>query len=133
NKALRTFFHSSTLVQLQNQNNPLAEVSHIRKVSRLGLGGSNLTNVSPGTRDIDPSYRGRYCSVETPEGQKIGLVRSLTLNAKVDKYGQVLAPYYLVEQGKVTAKIIYLTAGEELEKYIAHCSIKINENNLIEE
>ena len=133
NKSVKTFFHSSTLVQLQNQNNPLAEVSHIRKVSRLGLGGSNLTNVSPSTRDIDPSYYGRYCSVETPEGQKIGLIRSLTLNAKIDEHGQVLAPYYLVEQGKVTPKITYLTAGEEPENYIAHCSLKINENNLIEE
>ncbi|CAI2187957.1 14172_t:CDS:10, partial [Funneliformis geosporum] len=132
-KVVNTFFHSSTLVQLQNQNNPLAEASHIRKVSRLGLGGSNLTNVSPSTRDIDPSYYGRYCSVETPEGQKIGLVRSLTLNAKVDENGQVLAPYYSVEQGKVTGKIFYLTAGEELENYIAHCNIKINEHNLIEE
>ncbi|CAJ0747319.1 10370_t:CDS:2, partial [Entrophospora sp. SA101] len=133
NKVLKTFFHSSTLVQLQNENNPLAEVSHIRKVSSLGLGGFNLTNVSPGIRNINPSYYGRYCSVETPEGQKVGLIHNLTLNAKVDKYGQALAPYYLVKQGKITPEIVYLTAEEELEKYITHCNIKINENNLIEE
>jgi DNA-directed RNA polymerase subunit beta len=130
---LKAFFNSSTLVQLQNENNPLAENSHIRKVSSLGLGGFNLTNVSPSIRNINPSYYGRYCSVETPEGQKVGLIHSLTLNTKIDKYGQILAPYYLVKQGKITPEIMYLTAEEELENYIAHCNIKINENDLIEE
>ena len=133
NKALRSFFHSSTLVQLQNENNPLAEVSHIRKVSSLGLGGFNLTNVSQSIRNLNHSYYGRYCAVETPEGQKVGLIHNLTLNAEIDEHGQILAPYYLVKKGEITSQIIYLNVEEELERYIAHANISINQKNQIAE
>ena len=133
NQALVTFFYSSTLVQLQNENNPLAEISHARKVSILGVGGFSSSNIVLSARNVNCSYYGRYCPVETPEGQKIGLIHSLALNALINEYGQILASYYLVKQGKIIPEITYLTPEEELSKYITHCGIKINENNLIEE
>ena len=133
NQALVTFFYSSTLVQLQNENNPLAEISHARKVSVLGVGGFSSSNIVLSARNVNSSYYSRYCPVETPEGQKIGLIHSLALNALINEYGQVLASYYLVKQGKIIPEIVYLTPEEELDKYITHCGIKINENNLIEE
>jgi len=131
-KGLVSFFHSSTLVQLQNENNSLAEISHARKISALGMGGFSSSNVVLSARNINRSYYGRYCPVETPEGQKVGLIHSLALNSVIDEYGQVLASYYLVKQGKITPEIVHLTPEEELDKYITHCSIKIDENNLIE-
>ena len=133
NKALVSFFYSSTLAQLQNENNPLAEISHARKISSLGTGGFSSSNIVLSARNINHSYYGRYCPVETPEGQKVGLIHSLTLNAAIDEYGQVLASYYLVKKGKIIPEIVCLTPEEELDKYITHCSIKIDEKNLIEE
>src|SRR3954471_17395506 len=81
NQALVTFFYSSTLAQLQNENNPLAEISHARKISALGIGGFSSSNVVLSARNINHSYYGRYCPVETPEGHKVGLIHSLALNA----------------------------------------------------
>jgi len=133
NQALVSFFNSSTLAQLQNENNPLAEISHARKISALGMGGFSSSNVVLSARNINHSYYGRYCPVETPEGQKVGLIHSLALNAVIDEYGQVLASYYRVKQGKVIPEIVYLAPEEELDQYITHCSIKVDENNLIEE
>lgn len=131
-RAIHSFFNSSTLSQLQNQS-PLGSISHNRKVTSLGLGGFSMSNVSLNVRNNNPSYYGLYDLVETPEGQKVGLVHSLTLNSKVNQYGQLIAPYFPIEKGKVQSKVVYLTEEEAFDKRISHPSIMINEKNQIEE
>jgi DNA-directed RNA polymerase subunit beta len=100
-------------VQLQNQNNPLAEISYTQKLSVLGLGGFSSANTTFAARNINSSYYGRYDLVETPEGQKVGLIHNLTIGAKINDYGQILVPYYLVQGGIVTSQIVYLVSEEE--------------------
>ncbi len=130
-KIIKNFFNSSTLIQLQNQNNPIAEASYARKVSVLGLGGFNSVNANLTVRNINPSYYGRYDLVETPEGQKVGLLHALSISAEIDDYGQIRVPYFKVTGGKVTSKIHYLSTDEEFGKYISHCNVKIGEDNII--
>jgi DNA-directed RNA polymerase subunit beta len=125
------FFHTSPLVQLQNQNNPLSEISYTQKLSVLGLGGFSSANTTFAARNINSSYYGRYDLVETPEGQRVGLIHNLTLGAKINKYGQIIVPYYRVQNGIVSSKIEYLTNEEEFDNYITHCDIKISEDNKI--
>lgn len=132
-KLIKTFFNSSTLIQLQNQNNPIAEASYSRKVSVLGLGGFNSVNASLTVRNINPSYYGRYDLVETPEGQKVGLLHALALNAEIDEFGQIIVPYFKVVDGVVTSETHFLSSDEEVEKYISHCSIEIGEDNVIKQ
>ena len=128
---IKGFFNSSTLVQLQNQNNPISEASYLRKVSVLGLGGLNSINASLTVRNTNPSFPGRYDSVETQEGTKTGLTHSVVLNARIDEFGQIRSSYYRVFDGEVLNELVYLTSEEEFNSFVSHCSININENNLI--
>ncbi|RHZ35466.1 hypothetical protein [endosymbiont GvMRE of Glomus versiforme] len=128
---IKTFFNDSALVQLQNQNNPLAEISYIRKLSVLGLGGFSSANTTLAARNINPSYYGRYDLIETPEGQKVGLIHNLTIGAEINNYGQITAPYYLVQNGVISPQLVHLTSEEEWNKYIVHANIKIDEENRI--
>ncbi|WNE41046.1 MAG: DNA-directed RNA polymerase subunit beta [Mycoplasmataceae bacterium] len=128
---IKHFFNTSALVQLQNQNNPLAEVSYSLKSSVLGLGGFNSANATFEARSINDSQFGCYDPIETPEGQRIGLIHHLTIGAKINDYGQLLAPYYSVENGLVTPELVYLTSDEVWDKHIAHVDIKIDKENKI--
>lgn len=110
---IKQFFNTSALVQLQNQNNPLAEISYAQKVSVLGLGGFNSSNTTLAARNVNSSYCGRYDLVETPEGQRVGLVHNLTINSEVNNDGQVMASYYVVHNGIITPQLVYLTSEEE--------------------
>jgi len=133
NKEIERFFHSSSLAQPENQTNPLAKISHAGKITSSGLGGHKGTNIPLSTRDNNDSHPGRVDLVETPEGQKVGIIRHSTLNSEFNEHGQILAPYYVVKAGKVTNELVYLASEEEQEFYVTHCSIKINKDNLIEE
>jgi DNA-directed RNA polymerase subunit beta len=129
--SLKSFFNHSPLVQLQNQNNPLSEASYTRKLSVLGLGGFSSSNTTLAARNVNSSYYGKYDLVETPEGQRVGLIHNLTINSGINKYGQVVAKYYRVENGVVLPEIVDLNSEESHDKYMAHCNIRINENNEI--
>jgi len=130
--AIRKFFYISFLAQLQNEINPIASAAYRVRGSVLGPGGYSSVNASPITRDIKPDDNGRYDLVETPEGAKVYLIRSLTLNAQINKYGQITASYYKVKKGKIVAELVHLSSEEEYNKYITHCHLSINENNEIE-
>jgi len=128
---IKHFFNTSALVQLQNQNNPLAEISYTRKLSVLGLGGFSSANTTMAARNINSSYYGCYDLVETPEGQRVGLIHNLTIGAEINNYGQVVVPYYPVQNGVIVPELVYLTSEEGQNKYIAHLNTKIDEKNRI--
>jgi DNA-directed RNA polymerase subunit beta len=111
--AIREFFGSSQLSQFMDQTNPLAELTHKRRLSALGPGGLSRERAGFAVRDIHPSHYGRICPVETPEGPNAGLIGSLATHARVNEYGFIETPYRKVENGKVTDDIHYLTADEE--------------------
>ena len=116
---IREFFGSSQLSQFMDQTNPIAELTHKRKLSALGPGGLNRDRATFEVRDIHHTHYGRMCPIETPEGQNIGLISSLATFAKVNEYGFIMSPYRRVdkEAGVVTDHVDYLTADEE-DKYI---------------
>ncbi len=116
---IREFFGSSQLSQFMDQTNPIAELTHKRKLSALGPGGLNRDRATFEVRDIHHTHYGRMCPIETPEGQNIGLITSLATFAKVNEYGFIMSPYRRVdkETGIVTMHVDYLTADEE-DKYI---------------
>ena len=116
---IREFFGSSQLSQFMDQTNPIAELTHKRKLSALGPGGLNRDRATFEVRDIHHTHYGRMCPIETPEGQNIGLITSLATFAKVNEYGFIMSPYRRVdkETGIVTTHVDYLTADEE-DKYI---------------
>ena len=116
---IREFFGSSQLSQFMDQTNPIAELTHKRKLSALGPGGLNRDRATFEVRDIHHTHYGRMCPIETPEGQNIGLITSLATFAKVNEYGFIMSPYRRVdkETGIVTTQVDYLTADEE-DKYI---------------
>ena len=116
---IREFFGSSQLSQFMDQTNPIAELTHKRKLSALGPGGLNRDRATFEVRDIHHTHYGRMCPIETPEGQNIGLITSLATFAKVNEYGFIMSPYRRVdkETGIVTKHVDYLTADEE-DKYI---------------
>lgn len=117
--AIREFFGSSQLSQFMDQTNPIAELTHKRKLSALGPGGLNRERATFEVRDIHYTHYGRMCPIETPEGQNIGLITSLSTYAKVNEFGFIESPYRKVDKSKnaVTDKVEYLTADEE-DKYI---------------
>ena len=117
--AIREFFGSSQLSQFMDQPNPIAELTHKRKLSALGPGGLNRERAGFEVRDVHHSHYGRMCPIETPEGQNIGLITSLSSYAKVNEYGFIEAPYRRVDKatGKVTDIVEYLAADEE-DKYV---------------
>ncbi|MBE3593250.1 MAG: DNA-directed RNA polymerase subunit beta [Thermoanaerobacter sp.] len=129
--AIREFFGSSQLSQFMDQTNPLAELTHKRRVSALGPGGLSRERAGFEVRDVHYSHYGRICPIETPEGPNIGLIGSLTTYARVNEYGFIEAPYRRVDKttGTVTDEIIYMTADEEDEYIIAQANEPLDENN----
>ena len=126
NAVVKEFFGSSQLSQFMDQTNPLAEVTHKRRLSALGPGGLTRDRAGFEVRDVHPTHYGRICPVETPEGPNIGLIASLASFARINKYGFIETPYKAVENGKVKKKIQYLSAFEEVGHNIAQSSSQIN-------
>ncbi len=132
--AIKEFFGSSQLSQFMDQINPIAELTHKRRLSSLGPGGLSKDRAGMEVRDVNPSHYGRLCPVESPEGPNIGLITSLASYAKVNEYGFIMTPYRKVENSKLTDEIKYMTADEELEYYIAPATIKSDEEgNILED
>ena len=132
--AIKEFFGSSQLSQFMDQINPIAELTHKRKLSSLGPGGLSKDRAGMEVRDVNPSHYGRLCPVESPEGPNIGLITSLASYAKVNEYGFIMTPYRKVVNNKLTDEIKYMTADEELEYYIAPATIKSDEEgNILED
>ena len=128
--AIKEFFGSSQLSQFMDQPNPLAELTHKRRLSALGPGGLNRERASFAVRDVHYSHYGRICPIETPEGPNIGLIGSLATYARINEYGFIEAPYRRVdrETGCVTDDIIYMTADEEDQYVIAQANEPVDEN-----
>jgi DNA-directed RNA polymerase subunit beta len=126
---IRDFFGRSQLSQFMDQVNPLAELTHKRRLSALGPGGLSRERAGFEVRDIHSSHYGRVCPIETPEGPNIGLISSLTNYARVNELGLIETPYRKVEDGKVTRKIEYLTADLDENKIIAQANAKLDEEN----
>ena len=120
--AINEFFGSSQLSQFMDQPNPLAGLTHRRRLSALGPGGLSRERAGFEVRDVHPSHYGRMCPIETPEGPNIGLMGSLATFARVNRYGFIETPYRKVEDGTVTAKVDYLTASEEERFVIAQAN-----------
>ena len=125
--AIKEFFGSSQLSQFMDQNNPLSEVTHKRRVSALGPGGLARERAGFEVRDVHPTHYGRVCPIETPEGPNIGLINSLAVYSRTNKYGFLETPYRKVEDGKVTAQIDYLSAIEESRYVIAQANANLDE------
>ncbi|MFS0784862.1 DNA-directed RNA polymerase subunit beta [Shouchella sp. 1P09AA] len=128
--SIKEFFGSSQLSQFMDQTNPLAELTHKRRLSALGPGGLTRERAGMEVRDVHYSHYGRMCPIETPEGPNIGLINSLSSYAKVNEFGFMETPYRRVdpETGKVTARIDYLTADEEDNYVVAQANAKLNDD-----
>ncbi|WP_370527031.1 DNA-directed RNA polymerase subunit beta [Thermoactinomyces sp. CICC 23799] len=128
--AIKEFFGSSQLSQFMDQTNPLAELTHKRRLSALGPGGLTRERAGMEVRDVHHSHYGRMCPIETPEGPNIGLINSLSTYARVNEYGFIETPYRRVdpETGRVTDQIDYLTADEEDHFYVAQANAELNED-----
>src|ERR1700689_3937285 len=122
--AVKEFFGSSQLSQFMDQNNPLSEVTHKRRVSALGPGGLTRERAGFEVRDVHPTHYGRVCPIETPEGPNIGLINSLSVYARTNQYGFLETPYRRVDNGRVTDRIDFLSAIEEGEFAIAQANAK---------
>ncbi|ARQ97263.1 DNA-directed RNA polymerase subunit beta [Campylobacter lanienae] len=127
------FFTGGQLSQFMDQTNPLSEITHKRRLSALGEGGLVKERAGFEVRDVHPTHYGRICPVETPEGQNIGLINTLSTYAKVNDLGFVESPYRKVENSKVTNEIVYLTATQEEGHIIAPASTILDENGMIVE
>jgi DNA-directed RNA polymerase subunit beta len=125
--ALKEFFGTSQLSQFMDQNNPLAELTHKRRLSALGPGGLSRDRAGMEVRDVHPSHYGRMCPIETPEGPNIGLIGCLASFARVNPYGFIETPYRKVVKGQVTDQIDYLTADEEDRYVIAQANAAIDD------
>ncbi|PKM22467.1 MAG: DNA-directed RNA polymerase subunit beta, partial [Gammaproteobacteria bacterium HGW-Gammaproteobacteria-14] len=124
--AVKEFFGSSQLSQFMDQNNPLSEITHKRRVSALGPGGLTRERAGFEVRDVHPTHYGRVCPIETPEGPNIGLINSLATYARTNEYGFLESPYRKVVDGQVTNDIEYLSAIEESECVIAQADSKVD-------
>jgi DNA-directed RNA polymerase subunit beta len=126
---IRDFFARSQLSQFMDQINPLAELTHKRRLSALGPGGLNRERAGFEVRDVHPSHYGRICPIETPEGPNIGLINSLSTYARVNEFGFIEAPYRVAdkEKGRVTDKVVYLTADQEEGKTIAQANAEVDD------
>jgi DNA-directed RNA polymerase subunit beta len=124
--AVKEFFGSSQLSQFMDQNNPLSEVTHKRRVSALGPGGLTRERAGFEVRDVHPTHYGRVCPIETPEGPNIGLINSLAVYARTNEYGFLETPYRRVAKGKATAEIDYLSAIEESQYVIAQANADLD-------
>jgi len=126
--AVKEFFGSSQLSQFMDQNNPLSEVTHKRRVSALGPGGLTRERAGFEVRDVHPTHYGRVCPIETPEGPNIGLINSLAVYARTNDYGFLETPYRRVVDGKVTKDVEYLSAIEEGDYVIAQANAELDKN-----
>ena len=126
---IRDFFARSQLSQFMDQINPLAELTHKRRLSALGPGGLNRERAGFEVRDVHPSHYGRICPIETPEGPNIGLINSLSYFSHINEFGFIEAPYRLVENGIVTNKVEYLNADQEEQFVIAQANSEMDEKN----
>ncbi|MGB1192211.1 MAG: DNA-directed RNA polymerase subunit beta, partial [Pseudomonadales bacterium] len=131
--AVKEFFGSSQLSQFMDQNNPLSEVTHKRRVSALGPGGLTRERAGFEVRDVHPTHYGRVCPIETPEGPNIGLINSLATYARTNEYGFLESPYRKVVDGKLTDEIEYLSAINEAEYVIAQVSAELDKNDTFTE
>ena len=130
NALILDFFGSGQLSQFMDQSNPLAELTHKRRISALGPGGLSRERAGFEVRDVHDSHYGRICPIETPEGPNIGLIGSLAIYAKINKYGFIETPYVKVKDGKADFdQVDYLAADEEEGLFIAQADTKIGENN----
>lgn len=128
---IRDFFARSQLSQFMDQINPLAEVTHKRRLSALGPGGLNRERAGFEVRDVHPSHYGRICPIETPEGPNIGLINSLSIYSRVNEFGFIETPYRKVEGGAVSQDVVYLNADQEEGKVIAQANSRIEEGRLV--
>ncbi len=131
--SIKEFFGSSQLSQFMDQNNPLSEVTHKRRVSALGPGGLARERAGFEVRDVHTTHYGRVCPIETPEGPNIGLINSLAVYARTNDYGFLETPYRKVEEGRVTDRIEYLSAIEEGKYFIAQASASLDENGKLKD
>ncbi|PWG62095.1 DNA-directed RNA polymerase subunit beta [Sediminicurvatus halobius] len=129
--AIKEFFGSSQLSQFMDQNNPLSEVTHKRRVSALGPGGLTRERAGFEVRDVHPTHYGRVCPIETPEGPNIGLISSLACYARLNSYGFLETPYRKVIDGRVTDEVDYLSAIEESRYVIAQANARLDENGYL--
>ena len=131
--AIKEFFGSSQLSQFMDQNNPLSEITHKRRLSALGPGGLSRDRAGFEVRDVHYTHYGRMCPIETPEGPNIGLINSLASYARINEYGFVEAPYRIVDKSdpknpRVTDEVRYFTADEEDDFHVAQANAEIDEN-----
>ena len=131
--AVKEFFGSSQLSQFMDQNNPLSQVTHKRRVSALGPGGLARERAGFEVRDVHTTHYGRVCPIETPEGPNIGLINSLSVYARTNDYGFLETPYRKVVDGQVTDQVDYISAIEEGEYVIAQSSVAMDENGKLSE
>lgn len=131
--AVKEFFGSSQLSQFMDQNNPLSQVTHKRRVSALGPGGLARERAGFEVRDVHTTHYGRVCPIETPEGPNIGLINSLSVYSRTNSYGFLETPYRKIENGVVTDQVDYLSAIEEGDFVIAQSSVPINSEGRLEE
>lgn len=131
--SLKEFFGSSQLSQFMDQTNPLAELTHKRRISALGPGGLMRERAGFAVRDIHPSHYGRLCPVETPEGPNAGLINSLATHARVNDYGFIETPFFVVKDGKVTDEVHYLTADEDENYRVAPADIELTKDRTIKD
>ena len=127
--AIREFFARSQLSQLMDQINPLAELTHKRRLSALGPGGLNRDRAGFEVRDVHPSHYGRICPIETPEGPNIGLINSLSTYSRINEFGFIEAPYRKVVRGKVTDKVEFMTADQEEKFKVAQANSELDESS----
>jgi DNA-directed RNA polymerase subunit beta len=124
--AIKEFFGSSALSQFMDQVNPLSELTHKRRVSALGPGGLSRDRATFEVRDVHYTHYGRLCPIETPEGPNIGLINSLSTYARINRFGLIETPYRVVDKGKVTDKIIWLSAIDEEDKIVAQANTPLD-------
>src|SRR5210317_511987 len=129
--AVKEFFGSSQLSQFMDQNNPLSEITHKRRVSALGPGGLTRERAGFEVRDVHPTHYGRVCPIETPEGPNIGLINSLSVYARTNHYGFLETPYRKVVNGKVTNEVEYLSAIEENQYSIAQANVTLDKKGVM--
>ena len=128
---IKEFFGSSQLSQFMDQTNPIAELTHKRRLSALGPGGLSRDRAGMEVRDVNSSHYGRICPIESPEGANIGLITSLASYAKINEYGFIMTPYRKVVNSTLTDEVVYLTADEEEDFYISQATVHVDDNNLI--
>jgi len=129
--AVKEFFTTSQLSQFMDQVNPLAELEHKRRISAMGPGGLTRERAGFEVRDVHPTYYGRICPIQTPEGPNIGLIGTLASFARVNEFGFLETPYLRVKDGKVTSEVVYMNAFEEQKYSIAHAGVPVSKDGKI--